>query len=331
MTFDQIITDLEKKQYKPIYLFTGDEPYYIDILSKYIEENVLTETEKEFNFTIVYGKDVDARQIDNLAKRYPMMANYQVIIVKEAQDVKDIETLQFYAEKPLNTTILVLNYKYKTLDKRKKLYKAISDKGLIFSSKKLYDNQIPDWISSFLKKKDMQIAPSASAMLAEYLGSDLSKIANELNKLSIVLPKNSKITPDDVEKNIGISKEYNNFELQKAFAAKDILKVNRIVNYFSENQKENNIISTITVLFNFFTKLLMLYFIKDKSKQNIASVLNLNPYFVQEYLAAQKKYSGGKLVQIISILREYDLKSKGVDSSAEAGELLREMAFKILH
>jgi len=331
MTFEQILSDLKNKIYKPIYLLTGDESYYIDNITKYIEDNVLNETEKEFNLTIVYGKDVDARMIDNIAKRYPMMSNYQVVIVKEAQEVKDIESLQYYAENPLNSTILVLNYKYKTLDKRKKLHKAISSTGLIFTSKKLYDNQIPDWISNYLKGKNLLIAPTASAMLAEYLGSDLSKIANELNKLSIILPENTKITPEHVEKNIGISKDFNNFELQKAIAAKDILKANRIINYFANNQKEHNIISTITILFNFFTKLLMLYFIKDKSKQNIAAVLKINPYFVQEYLAAQKKYSGGKLVQIISILREYDLKSKGVDSSADAGELLREMTFKILH
>lgn len=332
MTFEQILSDLKNKIYKPIYLLSGDEPYYIDQLSDYIEENVLTEAEAGFNLSIVYGKDTEARAIDNLSKRYPMMANYQIVIVKEAQDLKDIDALQYYAEKPLNSTILVLNFKYKTLDKRKKVYKAIEKNGVIFNSKKLYDNQVPDWIGKYLVAKKLSIVPSASALLAEYLGTDLSKIANELNKLAIILPEGTKITSEHIEKNIGISKDYNNFELQKAVADKDIVKANRIINYFAENQKEHNIITTITVLFNFFTKLLMLYFIQDKSKQNIASVLKVNPFFAQEYINAQKKYSGGKLVRIISILREYDLKSKGVDNvSADAGDLMREMIYKIMH
>ncbi len=331
MTYDQIISDLDNKIYRPIYLLMGEEPFYIDKISDYIAKNVLTDTEREFNQTVVYGKDAEARLIDNMAKRYPMMANHQVMIVKEAQDIKNIDDLQHYAEKPLKSTILVLCYKYKKIDKKKKLYKAIEKNGVAFDSKKLYDNQIPDWIAGQLRQRAFSITPEASAMLSEFLGNDLNKISNEINKLCIVLKPGSKITALEIEKNIGVSKDYNIFELQKALGDKDILKVNKIINYFAENQKEHNIIMVITSLFGYFSKLLTVYFIQDKSQGNLASILQVNPYFVKDYLIAIKKYPAKKLVEIISLLREYDMKSKGVDSSAEPGELLRELMFKIMH
>lgn len=310
----------------------GEEPYYIDVISNYIIEHVLSEAEKGFNQTIVYGKDSDARTIDNHAKRYPMMSNYQVVVVKEAQDLKDIDELHHYVERPLNSTILVLCYKYKKYDGKKKLYKAAQKSGVVFESKKLYDNQIPSWIEGYLKGNNYSIQPEAAQMLTEFLGSGLSKIVNELDKLMLVLKPGTKITPADIEKNIGISKEFNVFELQVAMGMKDQLKIGRIVNYFIHNPKDNPLTVIISQLYSYFNKLFLLYFIKDKSSQNLASVLQVHPYFVKDYTNAQNKYPSRKLLEVFSILREFDLKSKGVDSSStEQGELLKEMIFKITH
>lgn len=332
MTYDQIMMDLQNKIYHPIYLLMGEESYYIDLITDYIEDHVLDEAAKGFNQTIVYGKDVDARTIDSSAKRFPMMSNYQVVVVKEAQDLKDIDDLVYYAEKPLKSTILVLNYKYKKIPANKKLYKTILKNGVVFDSKKLYDNQVPEWIEKFLRQKKYTISPDASAMLADFLGTDLSKISNELNKLMLILPQGTKIVPSQIEKNIGISKDYNVFELQKAVGKKDILKANRIVNYFSNNPKDAPMVVVVSQLYNYFNKLLCLYFIKDQSKQNVASVLRVNPYFVGEYFQAKKKYSAKKLLRVISILREYDMKSKGVgDNATPQGQLMKEMVYKIMH
>ncbi len=331
-TFDQILADLKNKIYKPIYFLMGAESFYIDQITDYISNNVLAESEKAFNQTIVYGRDVEVKDIDNLARRYPMMASNQVVIVKEAQVVKNIDKLVYYAGNPLNSTILVINYKYKSLAKNKKLYKEINKTGLIFESKKLYDNQVPAWINKYLNNKLFTIDPIASALLNDYLGTDLSKIVNELDKLIINLPANSKITTKHIEENIGISKDYNNFELQNAIAKKDILKANRIINHFGKNQKENPIILTINSLYYYFRKILVYHFTKDKSIRNVAATLQINPYFVKDYQTAARKYNPKKVVQIISYLREYDLKSKGVDSANTAPfELLKELIFKILH
>jgi len=331
MSYTQIVKDLENKIFRPIYLLMGDEPYYIDKISDYIARSILNETEREFNQYVLYGKDADARLVDNTSKRFPMMASHQVVIVKEAQELKDIHDLHHYASNPQPSTILVLCYKYKKLEKNKKLYKAIKKNGVVFESKKLYDNQVPDWVSNEIRNKGFSIAPDASRLLAEFLGNNLNKIANELDKLAIVLKKGSTVTSSDIEKNIGISKDFNVFELQKALGQKDVLKVNRIVNYFAQNPKEHNIIMTITSLFGYFSKVLTVYFVKDKSQNNLASVLQVNPYFVKDYISATKKYPAKKLVQIISLLREYDLKSKGVNSNAEPGALLKELMFKMMH
>lgn len=332
MTFEQIMQDLQNKNYSPIYLLMGEESYFIDQLSNYIAKNVLTESEQSFNQTVVYGKDADVRNIDSMAKRFPMMSSHQVVIVKEAQELRNIEELSYYCSKPLASTILVLCHKYKSMPKNKKLYKACSKNGVVLESKKLYDNQVPSWISSYLKTKKLTIEPQASVMLTEFLGTSLSKIVNELDKLSVVLPEGSKVTAEIIEKNIGISKDYNTFELQKAVGKKEILKVNRIISHFSQNPKEHNIIQIITSLFNYFTKLLKLYFMKELNKQTVASALGVHPFFAQEYLDAKRKYSAGKLVEIVTVLREYDLKSKGVNNvSADQSELLREMVYKIMH
>ncbi len=332
MTFDQIMTDLKNKIYKPIYFLMGEESFYIDKITDYIEHNVLADNEKAFNQTIVYGRDTDAVTIDNISKRFPMMSSHQVVIVKEAQNLKDIDKLQYYAGNPLESTILVINYKYKTLDKRKKLYKEVQANGVIYESKKLYDNQVPDWINKYLKTSGYGIEPVASTLLTEFLGTSLSKISNELDKLIISLPKGAKITPKNIEENIGISKDFNNFELQNALIKKDVVKANQIISYFDKNQKENPIILTISSLFTFFKRLLMYHFLKDKNPRSVAAALQINPYFVKDYQLAAKRYNAKKTVAVISWLREYDMKSKGYNNvSASPGDLLKELVFKIIH
>jgi DNA polymerase III subunit delta len=330
MSFDEIMTELKKKVYRPVYLLMGDEPYFIDEVTNYVANHVLNEADKTFNQLVVYGKDTTVAEIDNAARRFPMMAENQVLIVKEAQNLKNIEELIYYCQKPLKSTILVLNYKYKTIPANRKFYKEVDKNGAILSSPKLYENQIPAWINKYLAARNYTINPVASVLLTDFLGTDLSKIVNELTKLTISLPEKTQITPEIIEKNIGISKDYNNFELQKALSVKDVLKANRIINYFGENQRDNPAVVTITSMFFFFSKILVFHSLQDKSQA--ASALQVSPYFVKDYEAAAKKYPLNKTVQIISILREYDLKLKGVDNvSGTPGELLKEMIFKILH
>ncbi|MFO7829121.1 MAG: DNA polymerase III subunit delta [Bacteroidales bacterium] len=332
--YDQILSDLKNRIFKPIYFLFGDEPYFIDLITKYIQENVLSESEKAFNQTVLYGKDNDIYNVINAAKRFPMMANHQVILVREAQNIKDIEPLIHYATSPLKSTILVINYKYKTLDKRKKLYKVLQDNAVVFESRKLYDNEIPVWINNYVKTKNRNIDPNAGMLLNEYLGNDLSKIANELDKLIITLPENEvKITTLHIERNIGISKDYNNFELHKALTQKNVLKANRIVNYFAHNPKDNPITLTLTTLYMFYSKVLAYHFIKNKNdKRGVAATLKVNPYFVGDYETAAKQYNPKKVVDIIELLRAYDLRSKGYNNvSTSHGELLKELIYKILH
>ncbi len=333
MDFNQILTDLKNKNYKPIYFLMGDETYFIDEITNYISANVLTETEKIFNQVVLYGKDVDAVAVIDAARRYPMMASHQVVIVKEAQNIKNIDELIHYSEKPLKTTILVINYKYKTIDKRKKLYNSIDKMGIVLNSEKLYENKIPDWITKYLAQSGYSIAPESAALLNEFLGNDLGKIVNELSKLVISVPSNTKrITNDLIEKNIGISKDFNNFELQKALVARDVLKANRIIDHFEKNPKDNPLVVTIALLFSYFQKIFTYHFLKDKSKGAVASVLKVNPYFVTDYEVAAKRLPPAKLVEIFSLLREVDLKSKGVgNTSSTDGDLLKELVFKIMH
>jgi DNA polymerase-3 subunit delta len=310
----------------------GEETYFIDKISDYIADHVLTDAEKGFNQTVLYGKDLEPGTIIGNARRFPMMANYQVIIVREAQNIKKIEELESYVKNPLSSTVLVINYKYKTLDKRKTFTKLLDQKGVLFESKKIYDNQLPNWISTYLKGQGYTISPQAAAMISEYLGADLSKVVNELDKLIISLPAGSQITPDQVEKNIGISKEFNVFELQNALGERDLLKANRIINYFGANQSGNPATVVISSLFGYFSKILNYHFLEDKSQNNVAAVLGVHPFFVKTYTAAAKNYSIKKLVEIISILREYDMKSKGWENvSASPADLQREMIYRILH
>jgi len=329
----QIITDIKNRNFKPIYFLMGEEPYYIDNISKYIESQVLSEEEKGFNQMVLYGRDVSIEDVVGHAKRYPMMSEYQVVIVKEAQDLsRHIEKLVDYAENPQPTTILVFNYKYKTIDKRKKLYKTLKKSGVIFEGKKLYDNQVGDWIRRVLSGQNYTISPKAAQMLAEFLGTDLSKISNELEKLKIILPEGTQITPEHIEQNIGISKDYNNFELQKAVGARDFVKANQIIKYFGENPKDNPMVVTVSLLYSFFSKLLHLHGLSDKSPRSVTAALKINPYFANEYIAAARNYPMKQVSSVIATLREFDVKSKGVGSNAvKQGDLLKEMMVKIMN
>jgi DNA polymerase-3 subunit delta len=325
--------NLKKKVYHPIYLLQGEEPYFIDQVSNFIEKNVLPEEEKGFNQTVFYGKDTETRTIAEASLRYPMMAEKQVIIVKEAQSLKKIEDLAPYAEHPLSSTILVLNYKYKTLDARTKLYKAIKSKGVILTTKKLYENKVPAWIENYLSQHHYSITPQAAQILTDSLGTELSKIANELNKLVIAVKETNKITPEHIEKNIGLSKDFNVLELQDALASRNILKANKIINYFGSNPQQHPIQMTIATLFGYFSKVFAYHFLKDKSEQGAIQTLGGHPFYIKKIIAASKKYTPTKLYEIMGILREYDLKSKGmgVSTLTDPGELQKEMIYKILH
>jgi DNA polymerase-3 subunit delta len=331
-TFEGIMSDLKAKKYLPVYFLQGDEPYFIDKISSYIEENVLNETEKIFNQSVVYGKDVDVRSVDALAKSFPAMAQNRVVIVKEAQDLKKIEDLVFYAEKPLKSTLLVICYKYKKLDSRKKICAAIEKNGVLFTSAKLYENKIPAWIDSYVKNSGFNCDEKVKNLLTEYLGTDLSKIANELDKLFITKKQGAQITLDDVQNNIGISKDYNNFELQNVIGRGDVAKAARIVDHFAKNQKDNPLVLTITSLYGFFSKMLIYWQYKSQGAQKQAAMMGCSPFFLKDYDTASRRLSLQKVVKCISLLREYDLKSKGVNNvSTDAGGLLEELIFKIMH
>jgi DNA polymerase-3 subunit delta len=333
MDFETILQDLAKKIYHPVYLLHGEEPYFIDRISDYIEKNALTEEEKSFNQTIFYGKDSDARVIADTAYRYPMMSERQVVIVKEAQSLKTIDNLYTYVSRPMSSTILVINYKYKTLDKRTRLYKAIKANGAELTANKLYENQIPAWIENYLKKSNYTIAPQASQILTAYLGTELSKISNELNKLLIAVKDTTHLTPVHIEKNIGLSKDFNMLELQDALGSKNIFKANQIIKYFGANPRLHPIQVITSTLFGFYSKMLAIHFMKDRSEKGALQEIGGHPFYLKKLLAASKNYSTAKLFEIISILREYDLKSKGlgVSTMVDPAELQKEMIYKILH
>lgn len=332
MALDQvkeIIQNIQQGTIAPIYFLQGEEPYYIDGIASYIEEHLLTEEEKGFNQMILYGRDVTIEDIVAQAKRYPMMAERQVVIVKEAQELsRTIENLVSYAEQPQPTTVLVLCYKYKKLDGRKALTKTIRKSGVLFESKKLYDNQVPDWIRRVMQGKGYSITNKAAQMLTEFLGNDLGKINNELEKLTMILPKGSEITPQAIEENIGISKDYNNFELQSAIAVRDVPKAFSIIQYFSNNPKNHPLVVTVAILHSFFSKILIYHSLSDKS---IASkALGVNSFFIKEYQQAARNYPMKKASAVIAAIREIDLKGKGVGASnVSQGDLLKELLVKI--
>ena len=336
-THVQILTDLKKKAYKPVYYLFGEEAYFIDLIADYIQDHVLTEDEKAFNLSVLYGKDVDIATIIDTAKRYPMMSEYQVVIIKEAQDLRisgegNTNLFMYYLEHPQPSTLLVFCHKHGKPDKRLTYYKALLKHAVLFESGKLYDNKIPDWITTYVKDNGYALSPKAAVLLAESLGTDLSRVVNETGKLFINLPKGTTITEDYIEQNIGISKEYNVFELQNALGLKDVLKANKIITHLSANQKENPLLVTVALLFSFFNKLMIYHSLSDKSSTNVAKALGVNPFFISDYSKAAANYKPDKLIRIISYLREYDLRSKGVDNvSTSETDLLKELVFKILH
>lgn len=327
----KIINDLKAGTIKPIYFLMGEEPYYIDKLTEYIENNILSEDEKGFNQTVIYGRDATIEDIVSNAKRYPMMAERQVVVVREAQELsRTIDKLESYAENPQPTTVLVVAYKYKTLDKRKKLVKLIAKNGVLFESKKLYENQVGTWIQRLLQGRGYSIEPKANAMLVEFLGNDLSRISNELDKLQIILPKGHTITPKDIEYNIGFSKEFNVFELQNAIGSKDQLKAYKIAQYFADNPKDNPLVVTVSLVFGFFVKILKYHGLKDKDPRAAAPVLGVNPFFMKDYEIALRNYPMKKVSSIMASLREIDVKSKGVGANSLSNhDLLKEMLVKI--
>lgn len=329
----KIINDIKNGIIKPIYFLMGEESYYIDKLTEYIENNILSDDEKGFNQMVIYGRDVTIEDVVSNAKRYPMMAERQVVIVKEAQELsRTIDKLESYAENPQPTTVLVIAYKYKTLDKRKKVTKILEKNGVVFESKKLYENQVPTWIQRVIQGKGYSIEPKASAMLVEFLGNDLGKISNELDKLQIILPKGHTISPKDIEENIGFSKDYNNFELRKAIGEKDQLKAYRIADYFAQNPKDNPLVVTTGLVFGFFSQLLQYHGLKDRSPANVAKILKVNPYFLKEYDLALRNYPMKKVSAIVATLRDVDVKSKGVGANAlPPGDLLKEMLVKVFN
>ena len=334
ITYEEIVRDLKNRIYKPVYYLMGEESYYIDRISDYIAQTVLTEEEREFNQTILYGSDTEVATIINAAKRYPMMSEYQVVIVREAQNIKKMEELSYYLQKPLMSTILVICHKHGVLDRRKKLAAEIDKVGVLFESKKIKDSQLPGFISSYLKRKSVDIEPKASEMMAEFVGADLNRMVGELEKLVITLPQGARrITPEQIERNIGVSKDYNNYELKNALVARDVLKANKIIKYFEGNPKNNPIQGTLSALFVFFSNLMLAYYAPEKSEQGIANQLGLkSSWQAREYIAAMRVDRGVKCMQIIGEIRYCDAKSKGVDNvSLGSGDLLRELVYKILH
>ncbi|MFN3316276.1 MAG: DNA polymerase III subunit delta [Raineya sp.] len=335
---EDVLKDLKAQKYAPVYFLHGEESYYIDLISDYIEQNALQEFEKGFNQMIMYGKDVQMGQIINNARRFPMMAERQVIIIKEFQDLPDLRSeeaqkiLQKYVESPSPTTILVLAHKHKLFDKRKALYKSLDKNACIIETKKPYDNEIPKWIENYIQQKGLTISPIATALLTEYVGSDLARLAKEIDKLLLNLGESKTIDEKAVKQFVGQSREYSVFDLQKALIEKDIFKANKIIHIFAQNPKDNPIIPIITILFQFFAKILLVHQSSQKTNDHLAKLLGVNPFFVKDYLKAAQNYPLHKTIQCIHLLRLADLQSKGVETgSMQENDILKELIFKILH
>lgn len=330
--YRKILADIKARKFKPIYFLHGEEPYFIDLISDYIAKNVLTEDEKGFNQSVLYGRDVSVDEVVASAKRFPMMAEYQVIILKEAQDLsRKMGDFEAYFNQPQPSTILVICHKYKKADGRKAFLKAAKKNGVVFESKKLYENQVPAFISDILQSKGYSISHKAAYMLTEFLGADLGKINNELGKLELVVPKGSEITPEIIEANIGFSKDFNNFELQNALGNQDFKKAFQIIDYFAQNPNDNPILGTIPILFRYFSQILKYHGLKDKSQQSVASALGVHPFFVKDYIQAARVFPMKKCSAIIESLRDVDVRVKGVGSSANVtqGDFLKELLIKI--
>lgn len=328
----QLIDDLKAQKFVPVYLITGEENYYIDLISDYFEKKVIADDFRDFDQTVVYGRDTDMKTVISLAKRYPMMSPIQLVLVKEAQDIaKDWELLADYLDHPQPQTVLVFCYRHKKMDKRTKTYKAISAKGVVYEKARLRDYEVPDWIARVVSQQGYQITQKGAVLIAEALGNDLGKIANELSKVYISLPKGSVINEEVIESNIGISKDYNVFELQNAIGRRDIAQCTRIVNYMAASTKDNPIQMLLPLLYGYFIKVML--FIQEPDKKKAMAVMKVNPYFMKDYETAARNYTLGKLASCIGYLYDTDLRSKGVrnNGTVSDGELLKELVFKITH
>lgn len=335
MTYLDMLKGLRAGDYHPVYFLHGDEAFFIDSITDYVEYQVLSESERSFNQTVLYGKETDHLTVIDAARRYPMMAERQVVILKEAQEMRSLKELVTYVEKPSPTTLLVIAHKHKKFNLNTKLGKALKKNAAVLEAKKLYDNQVPDWIVQYLKERKLKIRTDAAHLLGEYLGTNLANIANELNKLAINLPPGTEVNTQHIEDNIGISKDYNVFELQKALGQGNVTQANRIVQYFAANPKKNPMPVVLASLYNYFSKVYMLHFLRRTPEKELLSTIGLrSPYFLREYRATQRNYPLPRVQQVLAILREYDLKSKGVGYQSTGkpdGELLREMVWRILH
>ena len=331
----EILRDIRSGNFKPVYFLMGEESYFIDLITDAIIKHALTDDERDFNQTIMYGADVaNYGVVVNAAKRYPMMAPRQLVVVKEAQQIPNIEMLSFYLKQPLNSTVLVINHKHGTV-KGKKILSEIEQVGVLYESKKLYDNQLPTFINNYVTDSGRTIEPKAMQMLADFIGSDLNRLTSELDKLHISMGEgNKRITPDDVERNVGVNKDFNNFELLNAIVTRNVYKATQIVNYFERNPKSNPMVVTISVLFGFFANLMIAYFATDKSEQGLMQELKLRSTFqARDYITAMRSYNAFKCIDIIALLRLYDARSKGIGATSNTteGEMIRELVFKIMH
>ena len=330
-TVQSILNEIKAGDIRPLYFLMGEEAFFIDQISTFIETSVLDETQRGFDQTTIYGKDTSIDAIVSIAKRFPMLAERQVIVVKEAQNLsRTIEDLLPYVKNPQHTTTLVICYKYKSIDKRKALYKALSKAHVVFESKKIYDSKIPSWISGELQKMNLKITPKASYLLSEFLGNDLAKISNELSKLQLVMGDNDLITPELIQINIGISKDFNNFELQKAIAQLDQKKAYQIVRYFSENPNQHPMVLTVATLYSFFSKLMILHTVNDRNPKVLSRAIGVNPYFLNDYTAAAKNFPMRRISRVFQTLRTIDVKSKGVGANLKPLDLYQELIFRIL-
>ncbi len=334
----QVMAELRDGKYASVYFLQGEESYYIDAISNYLEEHVLEDAEKGFNQMVMYGKDSSMEAILTNARRFPMMATRQVVIVKEAQEISNFnkadsqKLFEAYLQTPVPSTVLVFCYKYKTLDGRKALTKTIADKALLVDCKKIYDNRVPEWILDYVKSKNASIDQATAQLLSDYIGNNLERIASEIDKVLLNLQPPAKINSEVVQKYIGISKDYNVFELQKALAVKDNLKAQQIVKYFAANPKSNPVIPVIALLFGFFSKLLLVHYAKNTSESSLAKELRIRPFLIKEYLRAARLYSPGQVVDNIGYLRQADLMVKGVGNLHNSpAEVLKELIFKLMH
>jgi DNA polymerase III subunit delta len=331
MSAEKIIADWKKKNFKPIYWLEGEEPYHIDKVVDYAEHNILSESEASFNLTVFYGRDADWAAVVNACRRYPMFAERQVVLLKEAQQMKDIDKLEGYIDNPLTSTIFVVSYKDKKVDARTKFAKLLKQKGELLTTKKLYDNQLPQWAGEMVENHGLTINQKALALLVDHIGNDLSRIQNEIEKLAVNLGNRKNITEDDIEKYIGVSKEFNVFELQDALGKKNLPKAIRIIQYFASNPKAAPIQLILPSLYGFFSKVYMIFGAGSNDEKMIASALGVNPFFVKDYLAAAKNYGERGVEKTLLLLHHYNLRSIGVhDAGTEDADLMKELVVKMM-